>query len=251
MVDLIFFKGVVGWFESIARALTLQLFLLALSFPVLVSFGIPLSPLVLVGNIFFMPFLTVFLAISLVIYIFECVGISAIFFCHALNMLVSVWLAALKMVPFCSLVACPKPPWPFLLMMPLGAFVVLRHYGGKRVWITLFLMGCWYTTFFGGVKWFFTPRCGEFSLMCGSKKIDCRLKNGKVCLIDRENALTSRSCTSFWMDYVLPAELARKFGMVVIDELQVGHLTPAMLRAQDRVTLLNKGYEPAIFVYAE
>jgi|GEM_PF-3661257 hypothetical protein len=219
----------------IAHALVLQLFLVSLSFPVLVCWGIGFSPLIFLGNIIFTPLLTLFLALSGSIFILEFFCIPADFLCWLLDGLTFLWVRVMALAPHMPLVGGPQAPWWVLMLMPLGAWVIVRTYGFKDIYTTLFFLALWVGIVFGGVKWYFTPQEKEIILLCGSKKIHAHLRNRKVTLTDSECALNSRAFTQTWLDYTLSPTLMKHFGSAAVDTLIIAKATPKMVSQAKRL----------------
>ncbi len=235
-------------FDWIVRALALQLLIFSLSFPVLTRWGLGFSPLVFMGNILFTPFLMIFLMTSCVIFLLELFFIPADYLCLVLEQIGKIWLNIMALAPDLPLIACPLAPVWLLIVMPLGSWAILKTYGFKNVYHLLLALSFWIAFIFMGIKWYFTPFYKEIEVVCGSKKVTCILKEKKVVLIDKESALSSRSCTQAWMDFTLSPVLAYNFGATTIDILVIEKMTPRM-RAQ--VQILSKKYYCKSFIYQE
>lgn len=226
-------------FEWIARALALQLLIFSLSFPVLTRWGLGFSPLVFMGNILFTPFLMIFLMTSCVIFLLELFFVPADYLCLVLEQIGKVWFNIMSRAPNLPLIACPLAPAWLLIVMPLGSWAILKTYRLKNIYRLLPVLSLWIAFTFMGIKWYFTPSYKEIEVECGSKKVTCILKDKRVMLIDKESALSSRSCTQAWMDFTLSPSLAYNFGAVTIDVLVIEKMTPRM-RAQ--VQFLSEKY---------
>jgi len=213
----------------IAHALILQLFLLSLSFPVLVAWGIAFSPLIFLGNIIFTPVLTLFLALSCVIYILELCFIPSGYICTALDFITCGWMAAMSWAPDIPMIGCPQTPLWVLVIMPLGSWAILRAFGLKKCFVILGILAVWVFMVFCGIKWWFTPVYKECDLVCGSRYVTLRLKEKQVVFIDSQSALQSRACSQAWIDYTLSSELVKNFGVTTIDVIIVAKSTPATL----------------------
>lgn len=210
--------------ERFLQALLVQLFLVSVSFPVLVAWGIPFSPLVLVSTLIFTPFLTVFLALSCIIFVLELLYIPNTLFCALLELVTTVWLWCLQAAPEVRMIACPLAPWWILILMPLGALIIIKQLGFKQLVATHLFLCVWITCCFFGIKYFFT-RDVQFFIPCGSKQIECRMQQHKIHIIDTQHALESRSASIYWCDYTFSSELAKKCGATHIDTLTVARVT--------------------------
>lgn len=225
--------------QWLARAMILQLFLLSLSFPVLVTWGIAFSPLIFLGNILFTPVLTLFLAFSCVLYIFELCYLPSSLIARALDVISWGWMAALACAPDIPMIGCPHAPFYLLLLIPLGSWAILRAYGLKNCFTTLGFLMLWVTIVFCGIKWGFTPVDSEFKISCGARQVTLRLKEKRVVFIDNQSALTSRACSQAWIDYTLSSQLVKNFGATTIDTIIITKTTP---RSRARLEALCKKY---------
>jgi hypothetical protein len=223
----------------LVHALIIQLFLLSLSFPVLVAWGIAFSPLIFLGNVLFTPALTLFLALACVMYILELSGIPSDYIGVILDVVASGWLRAMSWAPDMPMVACPQAPLWVLVLMPLGAWAILRIYGLKNGFKTLCLLALWVFIVFFGIKYYFTPQDKELTVTCGARKSLLVSKNKKIYFVDSEYALQTRACSSSWIDYTLSSELVKNFGATTIDVIIVQKNTPATLQ---RLSALCKKY---------
>lgn len=224
------------WFVNV---LLIQFFILSLSFPILVCWGIPFSPLIFLGNILFTPVLTLFLGLAGIIYLLELLSIPSDYACVMLDALTTCWFKALACTPDVPLIACPLAPWWLLLMMPLGGWAILRTYGFKERFKSLLFLLCWVALIFFSIKWWFTPEHKEHTVMCGSKGVLLTCFDGKVTLLDKDGALHTRACSRSWIDYTLSSELIKNFGTLIIDEIIVAKNTPATVK---NVEIIHKKY---------
>lgn len=219
----------------VAYALVVQLFLLSLSFPVLVSWAIGFSPLVFVGNIIFTPFLTIFLALSAFVFLFEGFGVSAYYLCYSLDFVAHLWIYLMRLAPDVALIACPDAPLWVLLIMPLGSSVLVWTYGFKDIFKILAALVVWVSVIFFGIKWGFTPVSKNVPVPCGSKMVHIIKNNDLITLYDDQLALSSRSCTQSWIDYTLSQALIRHLGATTIDSITVKKITPGVKKCSQQI----------------
>lgn len=231
--------GVARLIKWLAHALILQLFLLSLSFPVLVPWGIAFSPIIFLGNILFTPVLTLFLALSCLIYIFEFCCIPSDYMCLVLDVVAHGWMTVMSWAPNIPMIGCPQAPFWLLILMPLGSWVILRCYGLKNSSVTLCFLMLWVSTVFCGIKWYFTPMNKELAVVCGARTISLTSKDKEIIFVDSELALQTRACSQVWIDYTLSSELAKNFGSTTIDTIIIQKNTPAVM---SRIKALCKKY---------
>ncbi len=227
MVNLI--TGLARLGKWLVHAFILQLFLLSLSFPILVAWGIAFSPLIFLGNILFTPVLTLFLALSCLIYILELCFVPSDYLCALLDVVTRGWMTVMSWSPDIPMIACPQAPFWLLILMPLGSWAILRRYGLKNDFVTLCLLIFWVPTVFLGVKWFYTPVNKEYKVACGSRNIVLTSKNKEITFFDSECALQTRACSQAWVDYTLSSELIKKFGATTIDTIIIQKNTPVTM----------------------
>lgn len=228
----------------IVKSLVLQLFLMSLSFPILVSWGIGFSPLIFLGNIIFTPILTLFLALSCAIYTLELLGLPSGYICYPLDKVTLLWVKLLALAPELPMFACPKAPWWVLVIMPLGAWVILRTVGMKRAFLGCLVLSAWVGLVFFGIKWNYTPVEKEITVACGARTVTCVLRDKKIFLIDSSAVLSSRACSESWIDYTLSSELVKNFGATTLDVIMVA-------KPDKKTDILCKKYKCAQVVYLQ
>jgi hypothetical protein len=103
-----------------------QCTVLLVAFPFLVSWGLPISIMAVVGNILFAPFLTIFLLVSSLLFFTEILGIPNGLFLIILNNLSSFWQTLLTYGKNTWLVGFIKPP--LYLLAPLSIFSCIAVY---------------------------------------------------------------------------------------------------------------------------
>lgn len=108
--------------------LCLQLFLSLVSFPILISWGLPFSLLSPIGNCIFSPFIIIFLFFSSLFSFFTLIGIPTYWISWCLNSISSVWLYLLTIpLPHGIIFGCGTLPIIILLCVPFGAFFIVYH----------------------------------------------------------------------------------------------------------------------------
>lgn len=114
------------WIRTLPYIISVQLFVTLCALPFLVAWGLPLSALTILGNIFFTPFLSVFLCISTLIFFCELLHIPNAWLCTVLDRVTQYWMYLLSCGPeYMISFACPHPA---LLIMPIvGALLILQH----------------------------------------------------------------------------------------------------------------------------
>jgi len=111
------------------RATRTQIILAFIYAPLVISWGLPISYMSLVGNIIFLPFLTSFLTLSTVLFLTEILAIPNLYICHLLNTFTSIWASILQYGSPCWLIGFPDPGIYWLLLIPLsgtGIFFLTR-----------------------------------------------------------------------------------------------------------------------------
>jgi hypothetical protein len=217
------------------RFFTLQLFLTAISFPILIGWGLPLSLLTFIGNLIFSPLITVFLIISSCFFFCQLLHIRSYFFAQCLEYLATIWISLLYYATPTWIISCAKPPFIILICMTAGAFYLLYRIQKKKIILLsslmLFLIGTYCITLF-------------FQIPNGITKIACN--NGYVTFINTEKTtclidagyVGKRSSSISWVKYYLIPNILQKTGSFTLDHVIV--LKPTIFLFQGLQELIRK-----------
>ncbi len=114
-------------FFWLMRALYLQSALLALSFPLILYWGLPFSYLTYLGNIIFTPFLVAFLLVSSLIFFCELCHIPNTLFIIILEKIQTIWRSLVSWSNEKVLLELPAPPTICLIALFLCTVCILYY----------------------------------------------------------------------------------------------------------------------------
>jgi hypothetical protein len=233
------------WTQELLAA---QFFLSLFSWPILLWWGLPLSWLTLLGNLFFNPFIMVFLLFSVFLFFFELLGLPSGIWVFLLEQLTSLWLWLVAWGSHRALVAFPCPPAWFLALMPLGAVTIAyswRKFLLKRtvlLGLFLFCMGIF-------LKLLFVASPGIYSVSAGQRSLRFVYTGDQAFLIDQDAVLRNGGGLISWVDFKLRPFLVKKFGLTSCDALIIMRPTQARLKAA--AVVARRLRIPVIMVPAE
>jgi len=211
----------------------LQLFITAISLPILIWWGLPISVATPVGNLLFGPLLTLFLFLSSLIFFTELVQLPNWIFVYALERLSDVWhcLAALGSKSY--LISFSKPPIWFIVTLPIVAFLIIqnRYTHPPLRSILCFTLAIFIYSF--ALKAWYGPRAALDTIPCNGKVVHVLHTHGELILID-PGVIGSRISAVSWASYNFLQELSQRYGTQQIDHLialQPGAVTYEALAA--------------------
>ncbi len=115
------------WFNKINRLLEMQLFMMLISWPILLYWGLPLSIMSPIGNIIFAPFLTIFIIISSLIFFSELLSMPNNFLIKCLDLISNLWIKPLKWSSKTWLIICKYPNIYFLITIPIITLLIIYN----------------------------------------------------------------------------------------------------------------------------
>ncbi len=198
---------------KIIRFIHLQLFITLICIPIFALWGLPISILSLAGNLFFSPFLSLFLLLSFFIFSCEIIGIPNSIFITALECTTNAWQWCLDWHGSLPLMGFTQPSLITAIAILLSAFALLaskQGYGPFRNCCILLIciMAC--------CIFLRPPTTVMYTLSHGKKQLHIFYYQGTTILIDNGMLGKSISCES-WVRYTLLPELLKKTGSTNID----------------------------------
>jgi len=127
--------------EWLATGIYSQLFLLLVSWPILLWWGLPISLLALVGNIVFSPIITLFLMLCALLFFTELTGLPNGAFIFLLETLSDWWVGLLGWGSpgFLFKYHCPSV-WLLLGMVGSALVVIYSFWGRTRLRAMIYLL---------------------------------------------------------------------------------------------------------------
>lgn len=207
-------KLLVSCRKHITSMLQLQIFLSIISLPFLIGWGLPLSLFTLLGNIFFIPFFTVFLFISSLFFFAVLCSLPLTFLSWLLEQLCQIWLWFLQYGQKTWLLALSTQ---HLFLFIVLALCLVIH----CVQLPFSLEhACMYSILTAGALLFahYTslPSCTRVSITCAQRHLDAYIDHHQVTLVDPSNALGTLKNSEAWITYTLVPLLNRLCGTFLL-----------------------------------
>lgn len=241
---------IIGWFnwprlyQKFIYFVLLQLFITAISLPILIWWGLPISIATTFGNLLFGPLLTIFLLISSFLFFTEIVQLPNGIFIYALEKVSDLWhwLASLGSKSF--LISFTKPPLWFIVLLPIAAFLIIQLRFTHPPLRSIFFFALAISLYCFALKSFYGPRAVLDSIPCNGKSVHVLRTHGDLILID-PGVIGSRISAVSWASYNFLAELSQRYGTQTIDHciiLQPGAVTYEALTAICTKATIKKLY---------
>jgi protease I len=213
-MKLSFISRLKHWFLRFAQ---LQLLLSAVSLPILLGWGLPISALAPLGNLLFTPFLTIFLYLSTIIFFLEILYIPNGIFVWCLETVTSLWIKIMGLGNSPQwLIGFKTPPLLFLLAIAGIAFLIVFHKKtrspGRSVLLLSLLLGC--TSL--GLKLCTHTTTTITKIPCNSGEVTIVTAYGKTIVID-PGFMGARVTAASWAEYTLAPAIIQASGGTTID----------------------------------
>lgn len=212
--------------------LVVQLFITLISWPILLWWGLSITPLSLIGNLLFGPFLTGFLLLSSLIVSCELVGIPNDIFLFGLEKLTTAWIWLIACNSYDLAVTFAKPSLLFALTAPLLGFFIIhfRPFNTNKQKLS-------------GLCAAYCILIVTFSLRSSPNKLKIPYGKNYITVTRNKNNLTmtdpgfSRRYKSIdsWVNYTLLPELAKHFGTQNVNKLILQKKTPSALVCAEKL----------------
>ena len=206
------------WF---LRFIQIQLLLSAVSFPILLGWGLPISVLSPLGNLLFLPVLTAFLMLSSIIFFLELLHLPNGLFIFFLEKITSWWLIALSFGTTPAwLVGFRRPSIFFLLTIPALALVIITHKKTSNIGRSIILLSLLLACSFGYLKLLNAPGTLIEQIACNGGEVTLVHAHGKTTVID-PGVIGRRISAPSWIEYTLAPTIVQTAGSNSIDHLIV------------------------------
>ncbi len=221
---------IITWLHTaLINFLIFNLFLTLVSLPVLVAWGLPLSWLSPFGNLFFSPFLSLFLLISTLSFFCELINLPHAALDYALEKISAVWNALLQLAPNNSFVGFSSTAVYLLSVLSLATLILLmlpqfRAARPRLCALTIFFL-CSLTILKAT-----QPAQLHSTISCFKKDMELIRHDNQTLLID-QGALCERANPASWVQYHLVPDLIRATGSMHVDHLLITRPTIRALEA--------------------
>lgn len=215
----------------IYKFLLVQLFINLIAWPILLGWGLPVTPLSIIGNLIFSPFLTAFLMLSSLAVTFELLSLPSGLFLYLLEQLTAFWLwIAACPTPDC-MITCVTPPLFLTLCAPVGATLIMLYKPFKTPAMKVYAMLALYVVLIALFSLLPQPRA--CTIPYGSNSVTIQSRNNKLFMVDPGFNRRASGITT-WINYTLLPALGSNFGRQSVDYLVIKKRTPStQLYAQE------------------
>lgn len=203
----------------VVHAIELQLFLFCFSLPLLLWWGLPFSLLSIIGNLFFTPFLLLFLLLSSLIFLCGLCNLSPTLLCSILEKFTTLWLYLLS-IPTASFLLYGKAlPLSVLLLIPSAALYIIarkRHFSqALRILLLTVILVLTFLISHVAAR----VRAAEIVPLSYGKSFHYFIYTPeKTALVLNPTPFSTQDFNS-WVEYCLCTQLAQKYGSIKIDYL--------------------------------
>ncbi len=205
-------NSIINWF---LQCIQVQLWVTLFSLPLLVSWGLPLSGMTIVGNLIFVPYITLFLLCSSIIFFTELIYIPNTWLIAILEYITWSWSWIISWGNTSWLIELPKPPFFILFALPLAAIACMQlrmmrslH---RRVLLLIDLLTCFIL-----LTVYLPKRQGHWHVPCGKYNVDIVRAHKTTYVIDKGYIARVGSPRS-WVEYTLIPSLIKNVGTSNID----------------------------------
>jgi hypothetical protein len=218
-----------AWGRWIVHAIELQMFIMVVFVPFCMAWGLPISPLAIVGNIIFTPFLLIILGACSLIFLCELFSIPHTLLHYPLSWATHCWQWIMGLFDTSVLIAYAKPPSVLFGLLCIGIFLLVQCSMRISPSIRIIL----YTTFLlalSGIQycWNHTPYITSIAYQGKTAPVLCT--SCATCLIDT-GLLGSRANTLSFVQYNLVPLLMQQTGRTVLDHVVIAKPTSRTFQA--------------------
>lgn len=207
--------------------LIMQWCIMLISWPIMLSWGLPVATLSPLGNFAFGPFLSAFLILSTLITVGTWCALPIWPCTMALEYITQAWFVLMKLTPWDWQVTMPRPPLMLMLLAPAGTIAIMHFIPFRsRPWRCLIALVLLSAVLFG--LYASLPRETETRVPWGmrSSVVVNRSSSGRLTAYD-DGFVRRKSGITSWVMWTLLPSLATIFGTQEIDVYEFGRLTPA------------------------
>lgn len=209
-----------------------QLAITLVSLPILVSWGLGISIMTLIGNLIFPPLLTLFLIISTLVLFTQLFGAPNGILLKLLDDLTWCWDQILQHGSASWVYSCAKPHTIVLIIIPVITYIALQHrtintYFRRCSAMSLLLAASYGIFFMQRHQSLNVSAPLHFHDKLTVQQVD---KSSSIMIIDN-GYFTRKKSPEKSIDYELKPWLAKQFGDVTITQLSISKLSVGALRA--------------------
>jgi len=233
------------WYNNIILLIYIQIILLFVYMPILIYWGLPISYMSILGNLIFLPFLTVFLFLATLLFCTELFQIPNNALSYILNHCVENWFKLLQLGSPKWLIGFAYPGLLPLLLIPIIGWAVYSYPRKIKLKYKCISGLCTIIIICFSLKWL-TPTPATTTLLYRNKKIF--VQNNKQLTIILPRMRLHATGFQSWFFYEAQPTLFNYFGSTNINTLLLINPTPhskKIVIAQQPVI----GYKNLIITY--
>lgn len=218
------FSWIISWLKkTITDFLVVQLFINLLTWPLFLHWGLPITPLSIVGNFIFSPFLTFFLMLSSLIVTCELIFLPTTLFIYPLEWTTRLWLWLINIPTPDCMITFVTPPLLLSLIAPCAATAImlskrLRTKGHKIGALCVCYIICM-------IIFSLHPQPTHLEIPYGSHIVKIINEHGNLTLID-DGFTRRKSSINQWINYTLLPQLGKHFGQQTVDTVRIKKKSP-------------------------
>lgn len=210
--------------QFLINFLLVQLFINLLTWPLFLYWGLPITPLSIVGNLMFSPFLTFFLIVSSLAVTCELLLMPNQIFFSLLELITKLWLWIIRLpTPDCMMTFI-TPPLILSLLAPLMATFIILSKKIKTKTQKIGALLCCYTLLMLLFSWH--PKPTSIEVPYGTHTVTLRNDAGMLSLFDGGFS-RRKSSINQWINYTLLPQLGKTFGRQTIDTVIIKKKSPS------------------------
>lgn len=203
------------------RFLQVQLFITAVSLPILISWGLPISIMSPIGNLLFFPVLVLFLLLSSIIFFTELFFVPNGLFVWGLEKLAVAWTTVMSFGSSSGwLIGFKTPPTAVLVIIPVLAFLIIKNKKTGSVGRSIIFLMLLLTCSFVYLKLINKAETFIEQIECNNGQVTIIHKNGTTAVID-PGVIGRRISAPSWIEYNFAQHFIKTAGTNKIDHLIV------------------------------
>ena len=195
-----------------------QLIITLISLPILIYWGLSISAMSFVGNLLFVPFLTVFLTLSSLVFFTEIINIPNNLLVYLFDKTTNFWKAAMNFGQKSWLIGFGKVNILILLLIPILTFLILRNKKFSKLFkffLYIFLLLS-FTIFLKLKTKYFAP-----NLITITDKLLIKKDNSNQVKIKDLGLFSKKQSVEKFVEYELRQEIIKNFGTINIKKISI------------------------------
>ncbi|MBU4269552.1 hypothetical protein KJ644_02030 [Candidatus Dependentiae bacterium] len=205
-------------FNYLAIFFETQLIITLISLPILIHWGLSISMMSFIGNLIFVPFLSIFLTLSSLVFFTELINIPNNYLIYFLDISTNFWKKIMSIGQKNWLMGFGKVNIFILLLIPLITFFILsnKKFSKKTKFFMYIVLLLSFTAFLKFKTFYFSPN----QIIVTNKLLIKKNKNNQIKIKDNGIFSEKQSVEKF-VEFELRQEIIKNFGTLNIKKLTV------------------------------